>query len=190
MDLNNKWSIDQIQQTWQLAAKLHDGQKYGGVQEGESVEYLKHIGSVLLEILNAINHSDSLDSSLAIQCAILHDTIEDTNFSYENVETLFGTAVAEGVLALTKNGSIEGKLAQMQDSLSRIKAQPKEIWAVKLADRIANLTTPPYHWTEQKKRAYMEEAMIILDTLKDGNPYLAMRLQHKIEDYQQFLTTK
>jgi len=54
---NENWSIDKLQDAWQLASKLHDGQKYGGAQEGEKVEYINHIGSVVFETLNASNQS-------------------------------------------------------------------------------------------------------------------------------------
>ncbi|WP_208326194.1 hypothetical protein [Flavobacterium sp. S87F.05.LMB.W.Kidney.N] len=38
MGQQKDWSIDEIQNVWQLVSKLHDGQKYGGVSEGERVE--------------------------------------------------------------------------------------------------------------------------------------------------------
>ena len=75
------WSIDELQKVWHLAAKLHDGQKYGGQNEGEKVEYLNHIGSVTFEILNAVNIEKDMNADLAIKCAILHDSIEDTKIT-------------------------------------------------------------------------------------------------------------
>ena len=182
------WSINEIQKIWQLASKLHDGQKYGGSNEGEKVEYINHIGSVVFEILNAINYGEDINSDLAIKCAILHDSIDDTSFTYSNVCELFGQEVADGVLALSKNDKIEDQLEKMLDSLKRIKEQPKEIWAVKLADRISNLYEPPYYWKDDKKIKYIEEAEIILNELKEGNKYLAERLKIKIKEYYRFLS--
>ncbi len=181
------WSIDELQHTWQLVSRLHDGQKYGGPKEGEKIEYLNHIGSVTFEVLKAIEHTTGMNARLAISCALLHDSIEDTPFSYEQVKELFGAEVADGVMALTKNEALEGKQNKMTDSLKRIKTQPKEVWAVKLADRICNLYAPPYYWNHTKKRAYIEEAKLILGALKEGNAYLAKRLEEKIEHYTSFL---
>ncbi|WP_337967476.1 HD domain-containing protein [uncultured Flavobacterium sp.] len=189
MEQQKQWSIDEIQKIWQLASKLHNGQKYGGFSDGEQVEYLNHIGSVVFEVLNAIQHTENINSDLAIKCAILHDTIEDTAITYEKVKALFGHEVASGVLALTKNDQIEDSLEKMRDSLKRIKEQPIEIWAVKMADRITNLYEPPFYWKDEKKLLYMEEAEIIYDELKDGNKYLAGRLKTKIKEYSRFLTT-
>jgi (p)ppGpp synthase/HD superfamily hydrolase len=184
----NKWSIDEMQEVWYLVSKLHDGQKYGGTKEGEQIEYINHIGSVTFEIINALNFTENIDAALAIKCAILHDVIEDTAFNYSDVKDLFGTEVANGVLALSKNEEIEGKLEKMLDSIKRIKEQPKEVWAVKMADRITNLFAPPYYWTKEKIINYIKESEIILEELKDGNGYLAERLKTKIKDYHIFLT--
>ena len=188
MNLQKEWTIDEIQKTWQLASKLHDGQKYGGAYEGEKVEYINHIGSVVLEILNAVRFTENMNSDLAVKCAVLHDTIEDTPFTYEKVNEFFGHEVAAGVLALTKNDKIQDSLEKMLDSLKRIKAQPVEVWAVKLADRIANLYEPPFYWTDDKKIHYIKEAEIILNELGEGNNYLAERLKIKIKDYHRFLS--
>jgi (p)ppGpp synthase/HD superfamily hydrolase len=189
MEQKGEWSIDEIQKIWQLASKLHNGQKYGGYEDGEKVEYINHIGSVVFEIFNAIQSTENINADLAIKCAILHDTIEDTALTYESVNELFGHEVACGVLALTKNDKIEGQTEKMLDSLKRIKEQPVEIWAVKLADRITNLYEPPYYWNDEKKLNYIEEAKIILNELKDGNKYLAERLEFKIKNYYNFLST-
>lgn len=180
------FSIDELQKTWYLASKLHNGQKYGGQKEGEQVEYINHIGSVTFEVLAAIAQTTGINADLAMKCAILHDTIEDTPFCYEEVIQHFGKEVADGVLALTKNDQIKGKEAKMKDSLQRIKAQPQEIWAVKMADRICNLSAPPYYWTKEKKQKYQQEAQLIYEELKEGNLYLAKRLAKKIEAYKRY----
>ncbi|MET3025879.1 HD domain-containing protein [Flavobacterium sp. UW10123] len=189
MQQQKDWSIDEIQNVWQLVSKLHDGQKYGGSNEGERVEYINHIGSVVFEVLNAVRLTENMNADLAVKCAMLHDTIEDTAFTYEKVIDLFGHQVASGVLALTKNEEIEDSFEKMRDSLNRIKKQPIEVWAVKMADRICNLYEPPYYWNDEKKLKYIEEAEIIHNELKDGNVYLAERLKNKIQEYNRFLST-
>lgn len=185
--MNNTWSIDELQHVWHLASRKHDGQKYGGEGEGEQVEYLNHIGSVAFEIIAASMQDKNMDAGLAIKCALLHDTIEDTDLTYEVIEQQHGTAVAKGVLALTKNASIESKQEKMIDSLQRIKQQPKEVWAVKLADRIVNLYAPPFYWNNEKRKEYQQEAKLILKELGEGNAYLADRLSKKIEAYNRFI---
>ena len=179
--------IHHIQAAWQLATRLHQDQTYGGPNEGEYFPYLTHIGSVAFEIMVAVQHTPQMNAELATCCALLHDTIEDTPFTYEDVHAQFGVAIAEGVMALTKNTQLEGKRAQMLDSLYRIQQQPHEIWAVKMADRICNLYAPPFYWDNEKKRAYQEEAQLIYQELHEGNAYLAARLEEKIKEYERFM---
>ena len=185
--MNKKWAIDELQDIWQLASNLHDGQKYGGQEEGQKIEYINHIGSVTFEILKAIEIDNTLNSDLSIKCAILHDTIEDTKLTIEEVENRFGKNVANGVLALTKKEQDDTVKDKMLDSLARIKKQPKEVWAVKMADRICNLYAPPFYWSNDKKKAYLDEAKIIHKELKNGSSYLANRLLEKIEKYNSFI---
>jgi (p)ppGpp synthase/HD superfamily hydrolase len=75
----------------------------------------------------------------------------------------------------------------MADSLNRITKMPIEIWTVKLADRITNLQPPPVHWNNERKMDYREEARLILNELKEGNEFLARRLETKIEEYQIYI---
>ena len=180
--MNDTFTIDDLQKIWQKVSILHSGQTYGGQNKNEKIEYINHIGSVVFEIMNAAKHTPDFNLELAAKCAFLHDTLEDTNFSTEDLEREYGQQVLEGVLALTKNTKLE-KEHQMPDSLNRIKAQPKEIWAVKMADRICNLYAPPYYWNTSKKEKYLEEAQTIYQDLKEGNDYLAKRLLEKIEMY-------
>ena len=79
------------------------------------------------------------------------------------------------------------KADQLVDSLERIKEQPREVWMVKLADRITNLYHPPFYWNNEKIISYQAEAKLILNALSDANQHLANRLEHKIKEYPQFL---
>ena len=185
--MNNKWSIDELQDIWQLASNLHDGQKYGGQEQDQQVEYINHIGSVTFEMLKAIEIDTDLNADLSIKCAVLHDTIEDTHLTIDEVKKRFGEDVASGVLALTKKEKDDTIKDKMADSLERIKQQPKEVWAVKMADRICNLYAPPYYWSNDKKKAYLAEAKIIHHALKEGSVYLSNRLEEKIERYNTFI---
>lgn len=166
---------------------MHDGQKYGGAGQDQQIEYLNHIGSVTFEVMTAVTIQKDLDANIAIKCAILHDTLEDTDLTYNDILEKFGPAIANGVQALTKNENIASKREKMTDSLSRIKLQTKEIWAIKMADRISNLQKPPFYWDTAKKKEYMEEARLIHTELNTASKYLADRLEKKIKEYQRFI---
>ena len=173
-------SPDLISTAWWFAAEAHGSQ----MVPGSELPYMTHIGNVMMEVMGAINNSYVEQPDLATLCAILHDVIEDTPVSVDNVEALFGPQVTAGVLALTKDTSLPTKQAQMVDSLNRIQKQPHAVWCVKMADRISNLRTPPSHWSREKATAYQAEAQMIYDSLHEANDYLADRLAEKIENYQ------
>jgi guanosine-3',5'-bis(diphosphate) 3'-pyrophosphohydrolase len=136
-----------------------------------------------MEVIVAAYNTINFNLELAIQVALLHDTLEDTATNPDELTKLFGEEVRQGVQALTKDYYLPDD-QQMEDSLRRIRLRPKEIWAVKLSDRITNLQPPPLTWNEQKRIRYQKEARTILTELKEGNEYLAIRLQCKIEEYR------
>ena len=172
------WSQDVYTETLRFAGEAHIGQKVPGTE----ISYLMHLSTVCMEVIAALREEPGHDENLAVQCALLHDTIEDTEVTYAQIEARFGTAIAEGVLALTKDSAFP-KVDQMADSLNRIRQQPHEIWMVKLSDRICNLQPAPHHWNAEKKLRYREEAGIILAALGEASPYLVARLQAKIDAY-------
>lgn len=181
------WTPDIFQKALSFAARQHHGQSYGGPQEGERIPYINHVVSVAMEIIWALQQEPSADSALAVQCALLHDTIEDTDTDDDQILALFGRAVADGVQALSKNPNLPTKAEQMADSLQRIRTQPREIWMVKMADRITNLYHPPFYWKNEKILAYRDEAIHIYDELHSAHAPLAERLKQKIDGYPSFL---
>jgi len=171
---------DTIAKAWLFAATAHKEQKYP-IKE---LPYLMHIGSVVLEVVGVL---DSIQNpTLALCCAILHDTIEDTVVTFEDIQKEFGNDIARGVAALSKNKNL-AKEKQMRDSLERIKQEPKEVWIVKMADRVANLSKPPASWSLEKRKNYQKEATMILEYLGSANEKLAKRLASKITEYNHYI---
>ncbi len=176
------WSQETYIRALRFAAAAHQGQKYPGTD----LPYLMHLNFVSMEVMAALSIETTDNPNLAVQCAILHDVLEDTPVTDTRLADEFGETVLQGVKALTKNQSLPKPL-QMADSLKRIQEQPTEIWMVKLADRISNLQRPPSYWTNEKIMSYREEAILIYESLKAGSAYLANRLMDKIEKYREFV---
>jgi len=189
------WSQEIYIKVYRFASELHNHQKFPGTDW----PYIAHLSMVCMEIFAALAEEPEKDGNLAVQCALLHDSIEDIEIRYESlknevrgelkkeIKDKFGQAVLDGVLALTKDDSIPDKENRMKDSLARIKQQPKGIWMVKMADRITNLQPPPTHWDSNKKVKYLEQARLIYEELKDASPHLSKRLEEKIENYRSYI---
>jgi len=178
----------EAQALYQEAIKFATAKHFEKEQKvaGTDLPYVVHLSNVAMEIIIAASNSDNFNLGFAVQVALLHDTIEDTSTDFGELENKFGIEIATAVSALTKNSDIP-KEQQMQDSLTRIKKLQAEVWAIKLADRITNLQPPPPHWDKEKKIKYQKEARIILSELKDGNDFLAKRLEAKIEEYGNYI---
>ena len=168
------------QQTIKFATAKHVEQQQ--LVPGTNLPYAVHISNVAMEVMIAGFNTEKFDTGFAVQVALLHDTLEDTSTTFEELEDKFGADVAHAVSALTKNNELP-KEQRMADCMARIKKLQPEVWAVKLADRITNLQPPPPDWDKIKRAKYREEARLILNELKDGNEFLANRLQDKIDAY-------
>ncbi len=180
--MTNLWLQEIYIKALRFAALAHQNQKYPGTD----LPYLVHVNMVSMEIMTALHTEQDADGNLAVACALLHDVIEDTGTSITVLKTEFGDAVTAGVLALSKNPHLEKHL-RMADSLERIRRQPREIWMVKMADRISNLSAPPHYWTCEKISVYRNESVTIYDALKEASVFLSQRLKQKIEDYRKFM---
>ena len=176
------WNQDNYIKAWNYASSVHNEQ----LVPGTDIPYINHIGLVVMEAMAAIAHNNEINSpDLLVLCAVLHDTMEDKHSSYDEIQKEFGIEVANGVRALTKDKKLL-KDEQMIDSLDRIKREPREVWMVKLSDRITNLQPPPKFWDKAKISRYRKEAKMILKELGGANNYLAKRLRVKIEEYRQY----
>jgi len=182
MKNNEFYSIENYKEAFSFALQAH-----GKQETPNGLPYSFHIVSVTNEIINSLFFQKfSFDeANIAIACALLHDINEDTPYKVSNcllnLENI--KIIEKGVEALTKNSSLP-KQEQMQDSLNRLKKQPVYVQMVKLADRITNLDPAPLFWNKEKRKKYVDEAKLILDTLGDSNLYLADKLQQKIQNYK------
>lgn len=176
------FNVDRYVAALRFAAERHAGQ----LVPSSELPYLVHVTTVTAEVIAALPVTPGIDGDLAVQCALLHDTIEDTKTTYEEISAGFGTDVADGVRALSKDPTVDKPL-QMHDSLQRIRAQPRAVWIVKLADRITNLMPPPRGWTPEKCRAYRDQGILIADSLGEASDYLHTRIRARIEAYSAYL---
>jgi len=160
-----------------FAARAHGDQR-----TPTGLPYVVHVSSVAMEVIAALHAEPGHDDDLAVTSALLHDVVEDTATTIEEVNAAFGPRVAAGVSALTKSATLD-KPAAMRDSLARIVEQPPEIAIVKLGDRVTNLAPPPPHWNAAKVASYRAEAQLILDMLGAASPFLSARLAERIRTY-------
>ncbi len=160
---------------YDYAYKKHEGQT-----RAQGTPYIDHCVNVY-KIVSKIN-LPNFNKQVAQKIALLHDTIEDTAATYDEIKKLFGKDVADGVLALTKDEKLPTE-QQMADSLKRIKECGLEASVVKIADRIDNISQINPLWTKERAIEYAREAELIANTLGDVCSEFKKVLEEKISNY-------
>ncbi len=147
-----------------------------------NMPYTAHVTGVMLNAIKLASEVENINYDLLVCSALLHDTLEDTDTLYEELEAEFGTHVADAVLALSKNPNLSKK-DRMKDSIERIKKQPKEVAIVKLADRLFNVRDRVPTWSEEKIEEYKKETKLIFEELGYVVPSLKTDLEQRYQMY-------
>lgn len=137
--------IANVKKAYELAAKVHEGQKR---LSGEP--YIMHPLSVAL-ILARLGMDDA-----SIIAAMLHDTVEDTDLTNDEIKKKFGDTVAELVDGVTKIGRVplQTKEEQQAENIRKMliaMSRDIRVIIIKLADRLHNMRTLMYK-PEQRRR--------------------------------------
>src|ERR1051325_1616351 len=132
-----------------FAAHKHRDQRR---KDAEASPYINHPIALADVLVNEGGVSD-----IEVLCAaLLHDTVEDTATTHEELVEAFGTRIARIVAEVTDDNSLP---------------QAKR---VKLADKICNLrdvrARPPAKWDLERKREYFQWAKAVVDRLRGANP--------------------
>ena len=149
-------SVDygRILAAFELAVRAHDGQK-----RRDGSPYVTHAAAAACIIAEMGLDEDS------IVAALLHDTIEDTSVTHEDIARQFGKSVAEiveGVTKLTRVNYTSREEEQMENMRKMLMAMSHDIRVIliKLADRLHNMRTMDYQ-TPEKQRIKSLETMEI-----------------------------
>jgi guanosine-3',5'-bis(diphosphate) 3'-pyrophosphohydrolase len=149
---NNTDEVGLILRAVSFAGEKHRNQRR---KDLEATPYINHpIG--LASVLKA---EGGVDDVAVLAAAILHDTIEDTNTTEQELRAAFGDEITNIVLEVTDDKSLpkaERKRLQVEHA-AHASARAK---LVKIADKICNLrdiaSSPPADWTLERKREYFD----------------------------------
>lgn len=163
----------EIRSAYELAKVNHQGQKRNSGED--YIIHPLHVAIILADM--------NMDSATII-AGLLHDTIEDTSVTYEDIEKKFGKEIAELVDGVTKLKKLNYKSKaekQAENIRKMVLAMAKDIRViiVKLADRLHNMRTLEY-MTEAKKIEKATETLEIYAPIADR---LGMsRVKWELED--------
>jgi len=120
-------NTSKLLECWDFASKHHKGQWYG------SKPYMYH----LKKVSDVAMDCNITDESILMSC-LLHDIIEDTEVSFNDIKEKFGEEVAEIVYCVTDELGRSRKERKFK-TYKKIRNNPKSI-VVKLCDRISNIS--------------------------------------------------
>ena len=115
-------------------------------------------------------------TDLNVLCgALLHDTVEDTETTAEELVSEFGQEISDIVMEVTDDKSMDNQQRkQLQIEHAATISFPAKL--IKLADKISNLrditNNPPADWSLERKRKYFDWAKEVIDQLRSVHPGL------------------
>ncbi len=165
---------DRIMQAYQFALIAHEGQKR---DSGEP--YINHPLAVA-NILSGLQIDDA-----TIISGLLHDVVEDTEVSIEDIENEFGSDVrvlVEGVTKLSRLEFRSRQEAQAENLRKMFMAMAKDIRIIliKLADRLHNMRTIKSHYSFLRQKEISEETLTIFAPL--AHRLGMFKLKSELED--------
>ena len=148
---NPSANFQQIRQAYELAREMH-----GTQMRKDGSPFITHP----LAVAQIVAEELHLDSE-SIIAALLHDTIEDTSATHEQIAKMFSPTVAdlvEGVSKLTRVHYTSKEEEQMENLRKMLMAMSKDIRVIliKISDRLHNMRTMEYQTPEKQKQKSFE----------------------------------
>jgi guanosine-3',5'-bis(diphosphate) 3'-pyrophosphohydrolase len=164
----NSEDLSLILRSLRFSATKHKDQRRKNI---ESSPYINHPIEVA-ELLHTVGEVCDVPTLVA---ALLHDTIEDTKTSPDEIRSLCGEEVLSIVLEVTDDKS----LSKEDRKRLQIETSPKKSTAakqVKLADKICNVrdvtSSPPHWWSLDRRAEYLDWTQQVVAGLRGANPAL------------------
>lgn len=151
-----------------FAADKHRNQRR---KDAAASPYINHP----IALANVLANEAGIDDERVLIAAILHDTVEDTETTAQELVRHFGQEIAEIVLEVTDDKSLL-KAERKQQQIDHAPTISRRAKLVKLADKICNLrdiaSSPQAGWSLRRKQEYFDWAKAVIDGLRGVHPSL------------------
>lgn len=170
-------TLNKLLQAARFAAERHAGQ----LRKGAHAEpYINHP----LEVANLIANVGKIDDIDILMAGLLHDTIEDTATTSEELIKHFGETACGYVLEVTDDKELP-KARRKELQIEHAPHMSRGAKIVKLADKISNcrdvLDNPAVDWDMTRRREYIEWGSNVVAGLRGANEYLEAQFDTIVE---------
>lgn len=161
-------SLLQVLQALDFAARKHRLQRR---KDAEASAYINHPIAVALVLVDEGRISDEVH----LVAAILHDTVEDTKTTFEELDEKFGAEVTSLVREVTDDKSLP-KERRKELQVEHAPGSSPRAKQLKIADKIANIrdivASPPSDWSVERKLDYLRWSERVVAGCRGVNPGL------------------
>jgi guanosine-3',5'-bis(diphosphate) 3'-pyrophosphohydrolase len=169
-----------------FAARKHRLQKR---KDADASPYINHP----IEVAAILAHDGEVTDPVTLVAAVLHDTLEDTKTTPEELATTFSPAIRDLVQELTDDERLpkgERKARQVAGA-PHLSARAK---LIRIADKIANVRDvthhPPAHWDLARRQAYLDWTEQVVAGCRGANPRLDAICDHVLREGRAILESQ
>ena len=161
----NAPALLRLLQALDFAAMKHRDQRRKGAEASPYINHAIRVARLLAEV-------GGIEDAVTLQAAILHDTIEDTKTTPQELAAVFGEEVSRIVLEVTDDKRLP-KRERMRLQIEHAVRLSPPARAIKIADKIANVRdvvgAPPSGWSAEQRVGYVEWAARVVEGCRGAN---------------------
>ena len=151
-----------------FAADKHRNQRR---KDADASPYINHP----IALASVLANEGGVTDAAVLCAAVLHDTLEDTETTPQELTAIFGPQITTIVLDVTDDKSLD-KHVRKQRQIEHAPHISKQAKLVKLADKICNLrdilASPPADWPPERKQSYFDWAAKVVAGIRGVHPEL------------------
>jgi guanosine-3',5'-bis(diphosphate) 3'-pyrophosphohydrolase len=151
-----------------FAARKHRNQRRKDVEKSP---YINHP----IELAELLSRVGGVTDLITLQAAILHDTVEDTDTSFEELEEHFGAEIRKIIEYVTDDKTLPKDVRKLLQ-IEHAPHIPQRAKQVKIADKISNVLgvtqAPPADWSLERRVEYLDWTEKVVNGCRGCNPNL------------------